>query len=112
MMNSTRETIFMSIAPAELLAVLGDLTCAGGFGFEDGFCAILVMAAAILLTVSSFSEPPTTSGGGLTAVRRSSRLIAATLMAGLAEQASTHVSSETLGDGRSPCDFRVALPAA
>eukprot|EP00966_Prymnesium_polylepis_P128282 2966938-Prymnesium_polylepis.3 len=69
-MKSTRETIFMSIAPAELLAVLGDLTCEARAGVEDGFRAILVTPAAILLTVSSSSEPPTTSGGGLTAVRR------------------------------------------
>ena len=102
-MKSTRESILMSIAPVELVAGDGDLTCEGGIGFEDGFCAILVMAAAILLTVSSFSEPPTTSGGGLTAVRRSSRLIAAKRMAGLAEQASTHLRRQEHGGGRSPC---------
>ena len=72
--NSTREPILMSSVPAELFAVLGDLTCAAGFGFEDGFRAILVMTSAILLTVGSSSEPPTTSGDGLTAARPSSRL--------------------------------------
>ena len=108
MMNSTRESILMSSAAAELLAGDGDLTCEGGIGFEDGFRAILVTASAILPTVGSFSAPPTTSGDGLTAVRRSSRLIAAKLDQCLADQASTHVSSQTQGDGRSPCVWPVS----
>ena len=106
--NSTRVPMLMSSAPAELVAGDGDLTCAGGIGFEDGFRAILVMAAAILLVVGSSSEPPTTSDDGLTAARRSTRLIAATPHHCTAEQGSTDASREWQGGGVSPCHFRLA----
>ena len=100
-MKSTRDSILMSSAPAELVAVLGDLTCAGGFGFEDGLRAILVTASAILLIVGSSSELPTTSGDGLTVARPSSRLIAAAHKGSAAVHPSTHVAALTLGEGGS-----------
>ena len=53
MTNSTREPIWMSSVPAELLAMFGHLTCAAGTGVEDGWRATLVTASMTSLTSGS-----------------------------------------------------------
>ena len=106
--NSTTEPILVTIAPAELVAVVEDLTCAGGVGFEDGLRAILVTASAIPLIVVSSTEPPTTFGDDLTAARPSSRSMAPGQVFGLAAAASTEASRKAQGDGQSPSASRLA----